>query len=76
MQEIYQFTVKGHIDFDWSEWFDGLEITHMDNGETRLSGPLADQAALFGVLNKVHTIGLPLLSLIRLEQTIGDDALS
>ncbi len=66
-QEVYQIVVKGHLDSEWSEWFDGLTITMVDNGETILSGPLADQTALHGVLIKIRDLGLPLLSLKRIE---------
>ena len=65
--EVYQFVVKGHLDSEWSEWFDGLTITLLDTGETILSGPLVDQTALHGVLIKIRDLGLPLLSLRRLE---------
>jgi hypothetical protein len=65
--EIYQITVLGHLSSDWSEWFDGLAIVQTSTGETMLSGPLADQAALHGVLIKVRDLGLPLLSLTRIE---------
>ena len=65
--EVYQFVVKGHLDSEWSEWFDGLTITLMDNGETILSGPVVDQTALHGVLIKIRDLGLPLLGLRRIE---------
>ena len=65
--EVYQIVVKGHLSSDWSEWFDGLAIVQTSTGETILSGPLADQAALHGVLIKVRDLGLPLLSLTRIE---------
>ena len=66
-QEVYQFVVKGHLDREWSDWFDGLTITLVDNGETILSGPVVDQTALHGVLIKIRDSGLPLLSLTRTE---------
>ena len=65
--EVYQIVVKGHLDSEWSEWFDGLAITLMDSGETILSGPIVDQTALHGVLIKIRDLGLPLLSLTRTE---------
>jgi hypothetical protein len=55
-------TVKGHLDQCWSEWFDGLTITHLENGGTVLSGHLPDQAALHGVLTKVRDLGLNLVA--------------
>ncbi|HMA38362.1 MAG TPA: hypothetical protein VKY74_28195 [Chloroflexia bacterium] len=65
-QEIYQIVVKGHLDSEWSDWFEGLTITLVSNGETILMGPLVDQTALHGVLIKIRDLGLPLLSLVRI----------
>ena len=59
---VYEIRVKGHLDGRWSEWFDGLQITNLENGEATLSGDIVDQAALHGVLNKVRDLGLPLLA--------------
>jgi hypothetical protein len=61
--EVYQIVVKGHLDSEWSDWFDGLTITPVDHGETILSGPIVDQTALHGVLIKIRDLGLPLLGL-------------
>lgn len=66
-QEVYQIVVKGHLDSEWSDWFDGLTITLSENGETILTGPIVDQAALHGVLIKIRDLGLPLLSLTHIE---------
>ena len=65
-REIYRIVVEGRLESEWSEWFDGLTITHEDTGETILSGPVVDQTALHGVLIKIRDLGLPLLSLTRL----------
>ncbi len=73
-QEVYQIVVKGHLDIDWSDWFDGLTITLLDNGETILTGPIVDQTALHGVLIKIRDIGLPLLSLVRLESEMEHES--
>jgi hypothetical protein len=59
--------VKGRIDQRWSDWFAGLAITHTDQGETILSGTIVDQAALYGLLAKLRDLGLPLLSVNRVE---------
>ena len=59
---VYEIRVKGHLDGRWSEWFDGLQITNLENGEAMLSGDIVDQAALHGVLNKVRDLGLPLVA--------------
>ncbi len=64
---IYQIRIKGHLGREWTDWFGGLSITLQDNGETLLTGPVVDQAALHGMLTRVRDLGLPLLSVIRLE---------
>jgi len=64
---FYQIKIKGHLDPRWSEWFDGLTITHEPNGETTLSGLVTDQPALFGLLLKIRDLNLTLLSLKRIE---------
>lgn len=58
----YEIRLKGHLEARWAKWFDGLTITLEENGNTLLSGPLADQAALHGILKKVRNLGLTLLS--------------
>jgi hypothetical protein len=63
----YEIRIKGHLDERWAEWFDGLTITRDANGETVLTGSVVDQAALHGLLRKVRDLGLPLLSVIRVE---------
>ena len=69
---VYQIRIKGHLSRKWIDWFGGLRITLEDNGETLLTGPVVDQAALFGLLRKVRDIGLPLLSVIRVEPEQAD----
>ena len=64
---VYQIRVKGHLGPQWSEWFGGLSITLEDNGDTLLTGPVEDQAALHGLLRKVRDLGMPLISAIRVE---------
>src|SRR5262245_61111205 len=61
----YTIRIQGHLNLRWSEWFDGMEITHCCNGETLLSGPIADQSALYGLLFKLRDLGLVLLALQR-----------
>ncbi len=60
---VYEIRVKGHLDGRWSEWFDGLQITNLKNGEAMLSGEIVDQAALHGLLQKLRDVGIPLISL-------------
>ena len=62
---IYEIRVEGHLAERWSDWFEGLAIHNDANGEMLLSGPLTDQAALFGVLSKVHALNLTLISVNR-----------
>lgn len=62
---IYEIRVEGHITDRWSDWFEGLAIRDDPNGETTMSGKLADQAALMGVLNKIHALNLILISVTR-----------
>jgi len=59
--------IKGYLDPCWQEWLERLEIVHEEGGTSRLSGTLADQAALYGVLTKIHRLSLTLLSLERSE---------
>jgi hypothetical protein len=59
---VYQIRVKGHLDDSWAEWFEGMTITNLENGEATLTGSLSDQAALHGVLNRIGELGLKLIS--------------
>jgi hypothetical protein len=64
---IYQIRLQGHLGRQWTGWFADLTITLADNGETVLTGPVVDQAALHGLLRKVRDLGMPLLAVNRLE---------
>lgn len=59
---IYQIRLKGHLGHEWADWFDGLAIDLTEDGDTLLTGPVTDQAALHGLLKKVRDLGLPLLA--------------
>ena len=59
---VYQIRVKGHLGRHWIDWFEGLAIKLEDDGNTLLTGPILDQAALHGILKKVRDLGMPLLS--------------
>jgi len=65
---IYQIRVKGHLGSQWKDWFGGLTVTLEDNGETLLTGPVVDQAALHGLLRKVRDLGIPLVSVVCVGQ--------
>ena len=69
---VYQIRVKSHLDSDWTDWFEGLTITLEENGDILLTGPVIDQAALHGLLKKVRDLGVPLLSLMRVEPGEAD----
>jgi hypothetical protein len=70
---IYAIRVFGRLNEHWRDWFDGLTITGEENGETVLTGPVADQAALYGLLKKIRDLGMPLISVNRMtsDQTIS-----
>ena len=63
----YEIRLTGRLDAHWAAWFDGLTVSHETDGTTVISGPIADQAALHGVLQRVRDLGLPLVSVIRVE---------
>lgn len=63
----YRIRIRGHLDPAWSTWFDSLTVTQADDGTTELAGPLADQAALFGLLVRLRDLGATLLLVERLE---------
>jgi len=65
-QAIYRITLKGHLDESWAEWLANPTITHDADGNTILTGPLVDQAALHGLLRKIRDLNLPLISVITL----------
>jgi hypothetical protein len=64
---VYQIRLKGHLGRQWTDWFEGLTFTLTANGETLLTGPVVDQAALFGLLRKVRDLGLPLIEVIQVK---------
>jgi len=74
----YQIRLTGRLDAHWAAWFDGLTVSQENDGTTVISGPIADQAALHGVLQRVRDLGLPLVSVTRVEpdpiETTGIEA--
>jgi hypothetical protein len=69
---VYQIRITGHLGRTWTDWFEGLAITLEDNGDTLLTGPVADQAALHGLLKKVRDLGIPLVSFMRVRPGATD----
>jgi hypothetical protein len=67
-EEVYRIRVEGHLDKKWSDWFDGFAITPQANDRTLLTGPVADQCALHGLLAKIRDLGLSLVSVERVEE--------
>jgi hypothetical protein len=63
----YEIRIKGHLDLRWAASFDGLNLSHENDGTTLIHGPVVDQAALHGLLRKVRDVGLPLVSVIHVE---------
>jgi hypothetical protein len=69
---IYQIRIRSHLGPCWTDWFGGLAITLEDNGDTLLTGQVVDQAALHGLLRHVRDLGLPLLSVVRIDPHRAD----
>ena len=69
---VYHIRIKGHLGRQWTDWFGGLSITLEENGDTLLTGPVVDQAALHGVLRKVRDLGMPLISVIHVDRDQAD----
>jgi hypothetical protein len=63
----YEIRLQGHVDSRWAAWFDGLTLTHASDGTTLIHGPVVDQAALHGLLQKVRDMGLPLVSVTQVD---------
>jgi hypothetical protein len=69
---VCQMRIEGHLDDQWTDWFGGMTITLEENGDTLLTGPVIDQAALFGLLKKVRDLGMTLVSVNRVEHSRAD----
>jgi len=73
MPAYYQIRVQGHLDQSWSAWFDNLTILHDADGSTTLVGPVADQAALYGLINKARDLGLTLRAVLQIDTAADHD---
>lgn len=71
---IYQIKIKGYLDSEWSDWFEGLAVMQTEGGDTLLTGPVVDDAALHGLLKKVRDLGMPLISVNQIEEGLIDSA--
>jgi hypothetical protein len=71
-QERYEIHIKGHLSANWSDWFDGLTVTNLDQGESLIAGPVPDQAALHGLLARVYSLNLTLLGVRRVMAESGE----
>jgi hypothetical protein len=69
---VYQIRIKGHLGRQWTDWFEGLTITLEEDGDTLLTGPVLDQAALHGLLKRVRDLGMPLVSVSPIEPGLAD----
>lgn len=64
---FYEIRIQGHLDARWADWFENMELSRESDGTTILAGPVADQAELHGLLRKVRDLGLPLVSVLRIQ---------
>jgi hypothetical protein len=69
---FYEIRIKGHLGEQWTDWFEGMTITREENGSTRITGPVVDQAGLYGLLKKVRDVGMTLLSVNQYHSTKGE----
>lgn len=65
---VYQIRLKGYLDRQWTDWFGGLTVTLAEDGDTLLTGPVVDQAALHGLLRKVRDLGMPLIAVVQIQR--------
>lgn len=71
MSNLYEIKLKRHLNESWADWFDGMTFTHQDDGTTTLTGEMADQSALHGVLKRVRDLGLTLISVNKMDTDLS-----
>ena len=71
---VYQIRIRGRLDSQWADWFEGMAITHEEDGNTLLTGPVADQAALLGLIRKMRDLGMALVSVNPILPESADGA--
>jgi len=71
MTQFYEIRFEGHLDVHWADWFDTMSVTLEADGTTLISGPVPDQSALYGLLRRVRDLGLPLISLHQMPDTLN-----
>lgn len=69
---LYEIRIQGHLDYQWAVWFGVLAVKQEENGDTLLTGTVSDQSALHGLLRKVRDLGMPLISVNRIEPGPAD----
>ncbi len=72
---VYQIRIKGHLSERWADWFEGMIITREENGDTLLTGPVIDQAALHGLLKKVRDVGMQLIAVNRVNPKQAEESI-
>lgn len=72
---VYQIRIKGHLSERWADWFEGMIITREENGDTLLTGPVIDQAALYGLLKKVRDVGMQLIAVNRVNPKQAEESI-
>lgn len=73
---IYKIRLKGHLDCQWTDWFEGLTISLEEDGNTLLTGPVVDQAALHGLLKRVRDLGMSLVSVCPIQSNVSGSSSS
>ena len=71
-ESVYQIKIRGHLDSQWSDWFNGLSVTTDQEGNTLITGPVVDDSALHGLLKRIRDLGMPLISCNQIQSEEDD----